>query len=127
MESMSFFDFVKNHFSTQKLSKEAFLAYYHRLPKNISVRWQRDGKFIVGEVSDGERTFVTQGRNPEEFIEMVNDALLTVHNIPRQYQDVVRLAKTYAPPLQVRQQLADSTVLTANFSSQKDEKVLQLA
>ncbi len=123
---MPFFDFIKNYFTVQKLSKKAFEAYYYRLPDTISVRWQRDGKFIVGEVSDGKHTFVTQGRNTDEFVEMVNDALLTIYNIPRQYQDVVRLAKTYEPPLEVRKQLEDTTILTANFSSHKDENILQL-
>src|SRR5574343_529680 len=49
------------------------------LHESIHVDWKRDGNMIIGKVVSDGKEFSTQGRSPEEFIEMVNDALYTVY------------------------------------------------
>ena len=60
-------------------------AYYNRLPDSIEVEWQRDGKYIVGKINAGDKKFMTQAISAKEFVDMVNDALLVVYNIPEAY------------------------------------------
>lgn len=110
-----------------KLSREAFEAYYYRLPERIHVEWQRDGRMIVGKVSDGNREFVTQGRTPDEFIEMVNDAVYTVHDIPVDYVRALRSVRSFVPSQQERQKLDDVSVKSAAFRFVRNERVLRPA
>lgn len=76
-----------------KLNKEELLAYFDRLPEAIQVSWLRDGKFIIGTVMFGKEKFTTQGRSADEFIDTVNDALLAVHDIPKEYFDILAVKK----------------------------------
>src|ERR1035441_273605 len=89
----------------QPLSQEAFEAYFHRLPDDLEVSWFGDGKFIIGNIKAGDNKFVTQGENAEDFIDMVNDAVITVFGIPKQYYDVIRQIHTYMPPQEQVEQL----------------------
>ena len=111
-----------------KLSREAFVAYYYRLPEEISVDWQRDGDFIIGTISDGENEFVTQGKDVDDFIEMVNDALITVHDIPAEYIHALKSAsRTYKPNDSQRKALEDVSITHSNLSFHKNEEVLRAA
>ena len=118
---------IINRFRRQKLSKEAFDAYFYRLPESITVKWERDGKMIVGRVSDGSHEFVTQGHDAEEFVEMVNDAVYTVHGIPSAYMDVLRGVRSFAPSAQEQQKLADASVSGSTFPITRNEQVLKSA
>jgi len=69
------------------------LAYFDRLPEAIQVSWIREGKFIVGTVMFGKEKFTTQGRSADEFIDTVNDALLAIHDIPKEYFDILAIKK----------------------------------
>lgn len=113
--------------SKDKLSKEAFEAYFHKLPNDIEVRWFRDGDFIVGKVVAGEFKFVTQGKDADDFIEMVNDAVIAVNSIPKEYIDVIKQYKTYKPPLEEETKLRNLNVKGSVISVRKNEKVLRLA
>lgn len=109
------------------IDRDAFEAYFHKLPEKIQVSWLKDGKFIVGRIKAEEKEFMTQGYNVEEFIEMVNDAVIAVYDIPEDYIDVLRSSKkTYSPNPEQRKLLEDANVRSGNFGSKK-EKVLQLA
>jgi len=88
---------LKSGLFNQPLSQEAFEAYFHRLPDDLEVSWFRDGKFIIGNIKAGESRFVTQGLDAEDFIDMVNDAVITVFGLPKQYYDVIRRTHAYAP------------------------------
>lgn len=120
------FNFMQLLFG-KKLSSEAFEAYFHRIPESITVRWFRDGNFIIGVVKTKDKEFTTQGRNPDEFIEMVNDSILTVYGIPKDYIDVVRKFKTFIPPEQEMARLENQSISKSTFGSRKNQKVLQLA
>jgi len=118
---------VKSLFFKPKLSREAFEAYFHRLPDNIEVKWFRDRNFIVGEVTAGENKFVTQGKDADDLIEMVNDAVITVNSIPKEYIEAIRQYKTYKPPLEEELKLRNPNIRGAVISVRKNEKILELA
>ncbi len=108
-----------NFLPERKLSIEAFSAYYHRLPKRIQVSWFRDGKMIVGEVSDGKKRFMTQGRNADDFIFMVNDALMTIYDIPKEYCEVISRSIRFLPNHREREKLENLDVKRSKFGINK--------
>lgn len=110
----------------KELSREAFEAYYNRLPKDIEVSWFRDGNFIVGKVSAGENEFMTQGKNADDFINMVNDTVISVHRIPKEYFSSVKKAHTYMPPYAEKQKLEDTSIKGAIISLVKNQGVLEI-
>ncbi len=118
---------IKRYLSKPKLSREAFEAYFHRLPDGIEVNWRRDGKFIVGSVVADGKKFVTQGLNADEFIEMVNDAVITVFDIPEDYIDAINKSKAYSPTAEEYKRLNDNKISHSSFGSKKREGALALA
>jgi hypothetical protein len=88
-----------------KLSDEAFLAYFNKLPDSIEVSWFRSDGFIVGKVVAGENEFMTQGKNPRDFIDMVNDGVVMVNRIPESYRGAISRAHSYSPPREAIDQL----------------------
>lgn len=104
------FEKIKNFFIKPRLSPEAFEAYFHRLPESVHVDWKRDGDMIIGKVVSDGKEFSTQGRNPEEFIEMVNDALYTVYDIPFDYIDAISASKAFFPKGAALQDLFNGNV-----------------
>lgn len=76
---------ILRFFYQPKIYKEAFDAYYNRLPDSIEVDWQRDGKYIIGKIKAGDKKFMTQAVSAKEFVDMVNDALFVVYKIPDEY------------------------------------------
>lgn len=112
---MSLFKFLPQ----KKLSIEAFLAYYHRLPARIQVSWFRDGKMIVGEVSDGKKRFMTQGKNADDFVDMVNDALMTIYDIPREYCEVISRSISFLPDSEEREKLENLNIKRSKFGINK--------
>lgn len=99
--------FVRRLLHEPDISGEAFVAYFHKLPDTVQVSWERDGRFIVGHVEAGGFTFSTQGRDANNFVEMVNDAVYTVYDIPEDYR---RFMKAYIPPKEALKRLGDVTV-----------------
>lgn len=90
--------------------EEAFFAYYHRLPGNISVDWERHDAFIVGKVSAGTKEFTTQGRNADDFVAVVNESIFTVFDIPYKYFDVMKKARFYHPSKDQYKELTNKDV-----------------
>ena len=103
-------------FFRPRLSKAAFYAYVDRLPANIKVKWFRDGNFIVGEVNADGKHFFTQGKNADDFLEMVNDAVITVFDVPNQYYNVVRQVRTYTPPAEELEKLGNISIKNSAIS-----------
>lgn len=121
------FHFVRTRLFGPKLSQEAAEAYFYRLPKEIQVAWLRDGDFIVGKIKTTEHEFMTQGHNADEFIDMVNDAILAAYDIPRDYLDLMRRAHAYTPTLQEHERLESQEVRESSFSLQKQHEALRVA
>ncbi|PIY96101.1 MAG: hypothetical protein COY66_05095 [Candidatus Kerfeldbacteria bacterium CG_4_10_14_0_8_um_filter_42_10] len=112
------FNLFKRIFMPQ--DPEAFIAYLSKLPSSIQVKWIRDGKFIIGWISADDNEFMTQGKNAEEFIEMVNDAVYTAYEIPDNYVTVINKYKAYKPPIEEMKKLKDGSVSKANFNAKKE-------
>ncbi|MBN1585686.1 hypothetical protein JW899_04980 [Candidatus Uhrbacteria bacterium] len=71
-----------------KIVYEVLVHHRANLPnKNIHVSWEKDGEFIVGTIRIGKDEFMTQGKSAREFVEMVNDAIYAVYDIPPEYAD----------------------------------------
>ena len=110
-----------------QLIREAFIAYGNRLPQVIKVDWKRENGYIVGWVQAEGREFVTQGKNGTDFIQMVNESLFTVFNIPEEYFSLMKKARLYRPPEAQCRALDDKRILHASFGSTKNEQQLQTA
>lgn len=117
----------KNFFFKPQIMEEAFWAYFHKLPAEIQVEWFRDGSFIIGKVIAGDKEFMTQGRDAKDFVEMVNDAILTAFEIPEDYLEIVKKARIYKPSLGEINKLNDRNVSHSRIGLVRQEESLQLA
>ncbi len=103
------------------------MAYFHKLPDKISVVWKRDGKFIIGWVETGDNKFVTQAESASEFINIINDSILIIFEIPEKYHQILRKTKSFLPPEDQVKMLNDLSVPGAKIKFEKNEKVFSLA
>lgn len=109
-----------------ELQKEAFTAYFHKLPNKIKVGWFRDGDFIIGEIDDGEHKFKTQAKNTKSFIDMVNDAIYTMYDIPEDYIDELSKYKAYIPAPAELKKLSNKDIKSSLLNLNR-KKELQVA
>ena len=107
-------------FPQKNFFQEAFDCYLNKLPVNIKVEWERDENdgFIVGHINADNNTFIAQGKNAKEFIEMVNDAIYAVYDIPPQYISQLGYKKYYPNPEQL-EKLKDKSIKFASFGFNK--------
>lgn len=113
--------------NSKELEPEAFNAYLHKLPKNIKVEWQRNGKLIVGEITAEKNKFMTQGYSGKEFVEMVNDAVYTMYDVPEDYRHAVRQSRAYNPSQDEQQKLEDAGVKKSSITFSKSKRVIRTA
>lgn len=108
---------------------EAFFAYFHKIPNNIHVEWFRDDKFIVGNITAGEKKFVTQGVDADDFIRMVNESVVAAFDIPRNCVNLMLRNKLFSPSAEARRKLEDFSIAKSSFAfvNEKKESDLQLA
>lgn len=109
-----------------KLSEEALEAYYNRLPEKVEVNWSRSGNFIIGEVTADGKSFMTQGKDADDFIFMVNDAILAFNEIPEDYQPRVRSSFAYNPPADELNKLKNASIKNAILSFQRKKQFTKL-
>lgn len=91
---------IKNIFNSLIKSKpciEVLEANFHKLPEKIQVEWFRDGKFIIGIIKVDGHEYKTQALSSDEFIEMVNDTLYTVYDIPENCINILSEIKRFRP------------------------------
>lgn len=113
---------IKQIFSHKPvLDREAFETYYNRLPEKIDIKWFRDGNFIIGDIKTEDHHFKTQGVSVDNFIEMVNDSLYTVYNIPQDYLKALSKAKSYEPDALSLEKLNNSGVKQSEIILQKQQ------
>ncbi|MEK7643979.1 MAG: hypothetical protein AAB390_01605 [Patescibacteria group bacterium] len=122
-------DQIKKRIIKPEIYSEAFFAYFHKIPNNIQVEWFRDGDFIIGNVTAGDKKFITQGLNTDDFVRMVNESLVVVYDIPQNYTDLILKNKPFAPSVEERKKLDDISIMKSSFGSvvKKKEGDLQLA
>ncbi len=87
------------------------VAEFHaqNLPKNVRVSWERDGTMIVGTVFADGNEFMTQAESADEFVEMVNDAIYAVYEVPVAYISVLGKNRVQPTPDE-RAKLEDAAV-----------------
>lgn len=103
-----------------RLEPEAYEAYLFRLPEQIEVAWFRDGSYIIGRISDAnKRSYMTQAMNGAEFIEMVNDAVYAMYEIPREYIDLMKSNRAFMAPVEELRRLDDGSIANASIHMQK--------
>ena len=106
-------------FYSPKLSREAFEAYLNKLPDKIEVEWFRDGNFIVGDIDADGYKFMTQAKDAEEFIKMVNHTLFDVYEIPEDYAERLFDIYKFAPKDEELERLNNGLVKKSAFHSKK--------
>jgi len=102
-----------------KLQDEAMEAYFHRLPNRIQVDWFRDGAFIIGNIFADGNKYMTQALSANEFIEMVNDTLLAVYNIPIEYQKELLKYKKFRPSIEQYNELNNIAIKKSSLQFEK--------
>lgn len=117
---------IQRKIAKPEIYPEAFFAYFHRLPSELKVSWFRDDGMIVGRVNAGSKEFVTQGTDTDDFIRMVNESLITAFNIPEDYFDAVKQARTYNPSPAERILLEDASIKQSTFGLVKTDRRLTL-
>lgn len=122
-------DQIKKRIIKSEIFPEAFFAYFHKIPNNIQVEWFRDGEYIIGNVTAGNKKFVTQGLDADDFIRMVNESLILTFDIPQNYIDLILKNKLFTPSIEERKKLDNISVKKSSFGSvmNKKEGDLQLA
>ena len=118
---------VLQKFAKPEIQGEAFFAYFHRLPEKLQVSWFRDDGMIIGTVNAGGKEFMTQGADADDFIRMVNESLITVFNVPQDYFNIIKKAKTYNPNPADRKLLEDMSVAKSTIGLVKSDAHLKLA
>lgn len=117
---------IQRKFFKPEIYPEAFFAYFHKLPNELQVSWFRDDGMIVGRVNAGGKEFVTQGSDTNDFIRMVNESLITAFNIPENYFDVIKQARTYNPNPAERILLEDASIKQSTLGLVKTDRRLTL-
>lgn len=107
------FDIIKPR---PEILREVYIALYHRLPDSIGVSWERDGKYIVGTIEAGGKKFFTQGKGADDFVEMVNDAVYTMYDVPEPYRPGM---KAYVPPKVFQEALQNKQIKESSIALAK--------
>lgn len=120
------FPLLKRFFKPE-IYPEAFFAYFHKLPQKIDVSWFRDEGMIVGKVQAGDKEFITQGKNVDDFIRMINESVITVFNIPQDYFEIISKTRSYLPLAEERKLLEDKSVARHSLGFVKNDQVFKVA
>ncbi len=107
---MNIFYILYNKLFGQQIFKEALEAYFYKLPNIINVEWFRDDGFIIGKIHSDGKVIMTQGKDADDFIEMVNSAIQTAYDIPKNYYKTLKNIKAYSPPSNEKNKLEDITI-----------------
>lgn len=66
----------------------ADIAREYKIPSQIRFKFQTKDGWIIA-TSENLPGFITEARNPQELLEMINDGILTYFDVPRRVGDVV--------------------------------------
>lgn len=80
---------LRERFSPSEVIREEAIVFASKLPNNIQVGWQREGRFIIGQITDGENMYYTQAKSAKEFVEMVSDVIYSVYGVKLQYYRIL--------------------------------------
>lgn len=98
-----------------QIDYEILNAHLRKLPNTIKVSWFRDGKYIIGKIHAEGKEYITQAISAKEFVEMVNDVLLSIYNIPVEFVDIAAKYKKFVPPQEDFEKLNNINVSGSNL------------
>ncbi|MCK5416455.1 hypothetical protein KAI92_03445 [Candidatus Parcubacteria bacterium] len=78
-------------------NEEVLLSNFHKLPEEIKVSWFRDGKFIIGDILADGHKYKTQAKSANDFVEMVNDTIYSVYEVPSNCINTLSKVKRFNP------------------------------
>lgn len=103
-------------FPSNNLIKEVHVCCNQKLPKDVKVIWKRENDgFIVGHVNVDGYEFTTQGKNAKDFINMVNDAIYAIYEIPPQYIPYLGGYQRYFPKPDQLELLKDKSITNSTL------------
>lgn len=99
---------------SKKIIPEVLIAYHSKMPDNLDVKIQesKDGGYWVK--IENVPGCITQTDNGDELFAMVNDAVYTFFEIPKEY---IPYMKTYLPPEETRKKFGIK--IPANFLNER--------
>ena len=114
---------IFNNLVQPKPCKEVLEANFHKLPVEIQVRWFRDGKYIIGTIEADGHKYKTQALSADEFIEMVNDTLYTVYEIPNNCINILSKIKRFYPKKEEIEKLNNSSIKHSDMSLVREKEL----
>lgn len=118
---------IKNIFNSliqSKPCREVLEANFYKLPEKIEVEWFRDGKFIIGIIKVDGHEYKTQALSSDEFIEMVNDTLYTVYEIPNSCINVLSKIKRFYPSQEELNKLNNNLIKRSDMNLVREKKLV---
>lgn len=112
-----FYRTVKGVFVKPEIIPEVLISNRYKLPNEIFVVWNRDDGYIVGNVKAGDKEFVTQGKNADDFIEMVNESVMAIFDIPADYIEPLAKSYLFYPNKEELNKLKNISVVGSSFGS----------
>lgn len=114
---------LREKFLPSELYREEAIAFAGRLPHRIEVKWVRDGKFIIGNIIDGDETYLTQAKSAKELVDMVNDVIYSVYGVKQKYFKVLGENK-YRPTPKEFSRLSDRTIPQAEMGLERQSQLV---
>ncbi len=71
----------------------------------------------MGTVKAGDKEFVTQGKDADDFIEMVNESVIVSFDVPREYVEILSKSYLFYPPPAELNKLKNSAVTASSFGT----------
>lgn len=105
---------LKNKIFHPEIIQEVATSYNHKLPTHVEVSWFRDGDFIIGNINIEGNVVMTQAKSAEEFVEMVNETIYAVCEVPTSYALHGNLRKL-VPPDSEYQKLTNNLVKSSTM------------
>ncbi|MFA5359756.1 MAG: hypothetical protein WC349_02235 [Patescibacteria group bacterium] len=115
---------IFNNFVQAKPCKEVLEASFNKLPEEIKVNWFRDGKYIIGVIEVDGHEYKTQALSADEFVDMVNDTLYTVYDIPNNCINILSKIKRFRPKQDEFNKLKNNAVEYSNMSLVREKKLV---
>lgn len=112
-------------FSDKEFIHEEYEAFFNKLPEKVAVDWNKDGKWIVGKIfiQDENDILYTQAKDPDEFLDMVNDAVYMHFEIKDKYKLALsQSSRQYRPSVKEWIELNDGSIRTQHLSLEKQVK-----
>lgn len=96
---------IERLFGSSSPDPETLMALRYKLPVSLNVSIQEDpsGKYVarIHQFGNLRRPLVTEGETGQELLEMVNDAVFTVLDIPENYRQYMTV---FVPAPEIRDQ-----------------------